>query len=57
MKITITFREALDKGVWIKLCSLKGLNEWCMKEGQADGSEEAELTMDEAEELGLLKEQ
>jgi hypothetical protein len=30
MKITITAREAFDKGIWEELCALNGYNVWCV---------------------------
>lgn len=54
MKITITFGEILDRGRWDEFCELRGLNPWCLNEGRATRDEEATLTYEEAEKLGLL---
>ena len=54
MKITITAREALDKGIWDKLCDLKGINVWAINKGLMDSTDEITLTLLEAEELGLI---
>lgn len=54
MNISITFGEAMDRGIWLDLCDLKGINEWCVNEGCADGSEAVHLSVDEAQQLGLL---
>jgi hypothetical protein len=56
MKITITAREALDRGCWGAIARLKGYNEYAVNEGM-DPSTEIELTIDEARELGLLDEE
>ena len=50
----ITASEAMDNGVWLKLCDLKGINEWAVNEGLMDGSDEIELTIEAAKELGIL---
>ena len=53
MKIIITAREALEKGIWDDLCDLKGFNVWAVNEGQMDGNEEITLTEEEAQKLGI----
>ncbi len=55
MKVIITGREALDKGVWIALCELLGWNEWAINEGQMEETEDIILTEDEARKLRLIK--
>lgn len=55
MKITITARELMDRGVWMEFCRLTGTNEWCVNEGQADGDTEFSLTDNQAIKLGLIK--
>jgi len=54
-KIILTASALLDKGVWIKFCEMRGINDWAISEGQMDSSEEFRLTLDEANKLGLLK--
>lgn len=54
MTITITAREAFDKGIWDDLCEMKGLNEWAVNEGLMDISETITLSEDEARALHLL---
>ena len=54
MKLIITAREALDKGVWDKLCDIKGWDVWAINEGLMDSDEEITLTDDEARELRFL---
>lgn len=54
MRIVITAREALDKGVWLEICNLKGFSEWAINEGQMEPEEEIELSEEEARKLGLL---
>jgi len=55
MKVTVTARELLDRGLWIEFCEKRGINSWAINEGQMLDSEEFELTPTEAIELGLLK--
>jgi hypothetical protein len=53
--ITITAREALDRGIWDDLCELKGFCIWAVNEGLMESSDSISLTEDEAEQLGLLR--
>jgi len=55
LKIIITAREALDKGIWDALCDLKGIKVWAINEGMMDDTEEITLTEEEAETLGLIQ--
>lgn len=52
--INLTFSQIMDKGAWQKFCEWKGINEWCINEGRADGSERTEVTISKAKELGLI---
>lgn len=54
MKIVITAKEALEKGIWEDLCKLKGYCVYCIKEGKMPSDEEIALTEQEAKELGLI---
>ena len=54
MKLIITPEEARAKGVWDKLCDIKGMNVWAIIEGLIDSNAEIVLTEDEARNLGLL---
>jgi hypothetical protein len=54
MKILITASEAIESGVWEKICRQKGWNEWAVNEGLMDSDEEISLTEEEAKELGLI---
>lgn len=54
MKIVITAGEALEKGIWLELCDLKGIKEWAINEGQMDHNEEITLTEEEAQALWLI---
>lgn len=53
MKISITFRELLDKGVWQEYCKLKGCNEWMIAEGLASENEIIDLSLEECKQIGL----
>ena len=56
MKIKITFGELLDRYVWDEYCIMTGLNEWCINEGMVTRDEYAELTIEQAKQLGLVPE-
>ena len=53
MKIIITAGEAQDKGIWEKLCNLKGIDIYAIAEGTMDSDKEIILTEEEAHKLGL----
>ena len=54
MKITITAREAIDKGIWLKLTEIKGINPWAYNEGMLSDDTGIELTEEEVKQLGLV---
>lgn len=56
MKIVVTVREILDKGNWFEFCEIFGINEWAVNEGLIEDTEEFELTMEQAQTIGLLPE-
>lgn len=53
MRIQITIKELIDKGIWQKFCNLKGWNEWCISEGLANYDETIILTIEECKQLNL----
>ena len=53
MKIIITAEEAINRGVWEKLCDMKGINVWAVNEDLMDNDQEITLTEEEARILGL----
>jgi len=53
MKITV--EEALELRVWTKLCDIKGIDVWAVKEGLIDRDEEITLTLNEATVIGIIK--
>lgn len=55
MTITITVKEALEKGIWDEICKLKGFSVWCLAEGLMSSNEVIRLTEKEAKNLGLIK--
>jgi hypothetical protein len=57
MKIVVTLREVLNNYDWDKFCEMRGLNPYCINEGLADGDDEVTLTQEEAQELGIIKEE
>ena len=54
MKIILTAGEAINKGIWDKICELKGYNPWCVNEGLMDSDDEIKLTSKEAKKIGLI---
>lgn len=54
MKVVITAREAMNRGVWDEFCEMAGLSVYAMNEGM-DPEQEFILTEEQARELGLLK--
>lgn len=56
MKITTTFGEIIDKGNWDAFCDINGINQYCIKEGLADRDTKQELSIEEAQQIGLIKE-
>ena len=50
----ITANEAITLGIWDELCTLKGINVWAVNEGLMDGNTEIKLTLEEAQEVGIL---
>lgn len=54
MKITVTIEEIMQKDVWMEFCQLTGISEWARAEGQIPDGETFTLTLEEAQQLGLL---
>ncbi len=54
MKILITARELMERGVWVDACDLLGLDEWAVSEGQMDVDHEITLDEEQARKLWLL---
>lgn len=50
MKIIITANEAVNKGIWIKLCRMRDVCEWI----NVNGSHEFTLTEEEATKLKII---
>lgn len=58
MKLVVTVREILDKGVWDEFCEEFGINPWARNEGlMSDDQEEFTLTEEQARRLRFIKEQ
>ena len=55
MKIIITAGEAIDMGIWEKLCDMKGISIYTINEGVMGGNEEIVLTKEQAIELGIIE--
>lgn len=54
MKITMTVREIMDKGLWLEVCQMKGISEWAVNEGRMNSNEEIILSENEAQRLRLI---
>jgi len=54
MKIIVTAKELMDKGLWESFCEKKGINLHAVNEGQMDSDERILLSNEEANELGLI---
>ncbi len=57
MKVSVTAEELIDRGVWDEVCELTGLNPWCVNEGLMDSDEYITLSLEEAQKLGILREE
>lgn len=55
MKISITAGEAMDKGIWMEICELTGLNDWAINEGLMHRDDTIDLNEEQAKKLGLIK--
>ena len=51
----LTGMELLNNGWWVKYCELTHTNPWCINEGTASYSTEFELTVEQANELGIVR--
>ena len=57
MKIKATAREIKDAprlGAWGIYCSATGLDEWCLADGRMEDTEELDISLELAREIGLL---
>ena len=56
--VKTTMGEILDApalGSWDKYCEKYGVNPYCMNEGRAESSTEVEISIEDAQEYGLIK--
>ena len=53
-RIFVSANDLIENGLWDDVCSLLGLNPWCVNEGLMSGDEEIELTAEQAQGLGIL---
>lgn len=54
VKVTVTPRDLLDKGVWIEYCNKYDTNEWAISEGLMSSHDEVDITLEDAEAWGLF---
>jgi hypothetical protein len=47
--------EAPRVGAWGKMCEKYGINEWCLNEGIADSDDTIEVSLEDAENWGLVQ--
>lgn len=50
----LTLKELSDYYDWRKVCTVLGLNYWCLNEG-ADPNSEIEISEPQAKEIGIIK--
>lgn len=55
MIVRVTAGEVLERGVWDSLCEMLSLNPWSVNEGLMDSNETFDLTVEQAEKLGFIK--
>jgi len=53
--VKISAGEALEKGIWPKLCELLGIDFYSLSEGTLDEAKELELSEEQARGLGLIQ--
>lgn len=51
--VTLTADEAIDLGIWDKLCAMKGISIWAINEGTVSSDQDFFLTKEETFDLGL----
>lgn len=56
MEIVVRVEELFNRGVWVEWCSLSGVSEWAVNEGQMSILDEVRLTKSQAVYLGFIKE-
>ncbi len=57
VKITVTFRAILNAPLissWDEFCARYSINEWCIKEGLVEGTDETQISLQDAERWGLI---
>lgn len=54
MKIIITPRELINRGLWEKACEITGVNLWAVSEGLTDSDSEIFLTEEQAQQIGVI---
>lgn len=51
--VTLTANEAIDMGIWDKLCAMRKLSIWAVNEGTIPSDHEFTLTKEETFDLGI----
>lgn len=58
IKVSVTLRQILDApwiSSWDYICEKYHLNPWCINEGRADENETIEISLADAEKLGIVQ--
>lgn len=56
--ITVKLGDVIDAplvNAWAKMCSKYGINEWCLNEGTAISENTIEISLEDAENWGLVE--
>lgn len=52
--VNMTIGYVMDRGRWLDVCDLVGINEWAVSEGQVGRDHEIRVPIAEASRLGLI---
>jgi hypothetical protein len=58
IKIKVTLGDIMDApliGSWTYICEKYGINEWCLNEGRAEKEDTIEISLNDAEYIGLIE--
>ena len=58
VKISVTLGNIADStpdDAWSMICEKYGINEWCLNEGLADRNDTIEITLEDAEKIGIIE--
>lgn len=58
IKITVKLGDVMDAPLidsWQKMCAKYGINEWCLKEELAERNDTVNISLEDAENYGIIK--